>query len=106
MQAGDGQDVGGAASPEALEQVAIAQIPHHDTPASDALGLGEPAGVEGGKAGEQADELVELGGCWAVVMELVDGASLDDLVKGDGAPLKAALEIVAEIARSSMPIST
>ena len=49
----------------------------------------------------QVDPPVQLGGRWAVVMELVDGASLSRLLKRHGSfPPRVALEVIAEVARA------
>ncbi|MCA9570829.1 MAG: serine/threonine protein kinase, partial [Myxococcales bacterium] len=43
-------------------------------------------------------DLVELDGCWAVVMELADGLDLHTILSHGPVPPRAALQIVAEIA--------
>ncbi len=44
------------------------------------------------------DALVELDGRWAMVMELVEGADLDRLLRRGAPPLRASLQIIEEIA--------
>jgi serine/threonine protein kinase len=48
----------------------------------------------------QVDGLVQLGNRWAVVMEFVDGVSLDVAVRRCPLPVGPALEVVSEVARA------
>lgn len=48
----------------------------------------------------QVDGLVQLGDRWAVVMEFVDGVSLDTAVRHAPLPAGPALEVVGEVARA------
>jgi serine/threonine protein kinase len=48
----------------------------------------------------QVDGLVQLGDRWAVVMEFVDGVSLDVAVRRQPLPPGPALEVISEIARA------
>jgi serine/threonine protein kinase len=48
----------------------------------------------------QVDGLVQLGDRWAVVMELVDGISLELVARFRPMPAGSALEVVAEVARA------
>ena len=45
-----------------------------------------------------ADRLVRIDGTWALVMELVAGVSLDRVVERGAVPVRAALEVVEELA--------